>query len=364
MNTYIVQMTSTIATNATNIIDFGKIHDLVIQGYINKTKHPVANLWIYNYTQKTQFEGLWIPETLQSRGLILNAKNEIVARPLPKFFNLEQHVGDLPSRDFNVFEKLDGSLGILYWLNGQPFIATRGSFNSDQANYANSKLLPKYHDHIKKFDRNYTYLFEIIYPINRIVVDYKEAQKLVLLAIIHTQNAKELDIFGVDYPDKAKFFKEFKDLSLLQRSINVVDEGYVLHWTNGLRLKYKFSEYVRLHKILTNVTNLTIWEYLRKGKDFEELLEKVPDEFFGWLQTTKSKIEQDYKNLKTSIEVVFKSLDRNLDRKSLANYIITNHKPLAHYLFALLDNKSTEDSLWNQIRPNFSKSFNNTDIQN
>lgn len=53
-----------------------------------------------------------------------------VARPFPKFFNLDEAIANgeqLPAEAFEVTEKLDGSLGILYWLDGEPRLATRGT---------------------------------------------------------------------------------------------------------------------------------------------------------------------------------------------------------------------------------------------
>ncbi len=76
----------------------------------------------------------------------------------------------LKSSNFDVYEKMDGSLGILYWIDDKPFLATRGAFESEQA-IKGTELLRK-HQNLNKLNRNYTYLFEIIYPSNRIVVDY------------------------------------------------------------------------------------------------------------------------------------------------------------------------------------------------
>ena len=94
----------------------------------------------------------------------------------------------LPNEPFEVYEKLDGSLGILYWLGDEPYIATRGSFESPQAQIA-TELLRAYD--LSGLDRRRTYLFEIIYPENRIVVNYDDRRELVLLAIIDTATGRE-----------------------------------------------------------------------------------------------------------------------------------------------------------------------------
>jgi RNA ligase len=45
-----------------------------------------------------------------------------------------------PTENFEVYEKMDGSLGIVFWYRGQWVVATRGSFTSDQANKAREIL--------------------------------------------------------------------------------------------------------------------------------------------------------------------------------------------------------------------------------
>jgi T4 RNA ligase (RNA_lig_T4_1). len=97
---------------------------------------------VLNYTEEVQFNKRWDSITLASRGLILDTAGKIIARPLPKFFNMEE-LPSIPNEPYEVHEKLDGSLGILYWLDGQPAIATRGSFTSWQAEEATKVLHEK-----------------------------------------------------------------------------------------------------------------------------------------------------------------------------------------------------------------------------
>ena len=135
---------------------------------VSVQKHPDADLFIYNYSPKVQYDKLWNEITLQTRGLILDAEMNVVAKPFGKFFNLEEHQPEeIPQLPFDVFEKMDGSLGILYWLNDKPFIASRGSFESEQAIKATEILHQRYADTFIRLDKNSTYLFEIIYPTNQ-----------------------------------------------------------------------------------------------------------------------------------------------------------------------------------------------------
>jgi hypothetical protein len=107
-------------------------------------------------------------------------RRRIVARPFAKFFNYGTPQAVIPAEPFVVTEKIDGSLGILYYLDGEPHIATRGSFTSEQAARAR-RCCASYEI---EWTPGTTPLFEIVYPENRIVVDYGDRRELVLLAAI------------------------------------------------------------------------------------------------------------------------------------------------------------------------------------
>ncbi|MCC6744610.1 MAG: hypothetical protein IT175_12190 [Acidobacteria bacterium] len=173
-------------------IDWSEIRQLVAGGYVSARRHPTEPLTIYNYTARCQYDGHWTPMTRQCRGLIADDSGQVVARPFPKFFNYgDLAVGEIPDEPFDVFEKLDGSLGVLYRTADGPAIATRGSFTSEQALLATDMLRSRYAG--AEFLDGCTYLFEIIYPENRIVVDYGGESRLVLLAVIDTATGVEVD---------------------------------------------------------------------------------------------------------------------------------------------------------------------------
>ena len=129
------------------------------EGLLYKQIHPTLPLTIWNYTEEVQYNNKWDEITLSARGLVTDEFGTIVARPFTKFFNMEEGK-HTPTTDFEVFEKVDGSLGIVFNYKGEWMIATRGSFTSDQA-IKGKEMLDKYP--VEKLDKNKTYLFEIIY---------------------------------------------------------------------------------------------------------------------------------------------------------------------------------------------------------
>jgi RNA ligase len=340
-------------------MNWEKVEQLITDKYISRQKHPDADLYIHNYSAKTQYESYWCEETELCRGLITDSFNNIIARPFRKFRNISQ-VPNLPAEPFTVTEKMDGSLGILYQLDSVPYIATRGSFVSDQAQKANEILKTKYNK--VPFDSAYTYLFEIVYPANRIVVDYGDTEDLVLLTIIHTETGRELDYSRVYFFGTAngipvvKQYDGITDFSTIEARDNA--EGYVIHFVSGLRVKVKFEEYVRLHRLVTGVNAKTVWELLKNGDSYEELLERVPDEFYNWVKNTVKDLQEKYRAIEVQARHDFNTIwgqDFGATRKGFAEIAKTKANP--NLLFALMDKKDYSQAIWKMLRPAAEKPF-------
>jgi tRNA splicing ligase len=331
-------------------INLDEFSELIDQGYINVQTHNSGKLKILNYTPRTQYERVWNDKTLMSRGLIIDNEGNIVARPFKKFFNLDEPQDEkIPNEPFEVYDKLDGSLGILYFLDNKPFIATRGSFNSTQAIKANEILQNKY-SHVE-FDPNLTYLFEIIFPENRIVVDYHGLEDLILIAITDTNTGKDLPLYDFGIP-LVKRFDGIKDISDLRAIKDTLNEGFVIKFQNSFRVKLKFEEYVRLHRIITSVNSKMIWEHLKDNKPLDDILDRVPDEFFKWVKDTVADLKNKYIEVENIAKSQFKVLE---DRKSTAEYIKNTSYPAI--LFKMLDKKDYSEIIWKLLKPKYEKPF-------
>lgn len=331
-------------------MNISRINELVEQRYIARQKHPAADLWVYNYTQKTQFDEHWTDETLACRGLILDGNGTVVARPFRKFFNYDQV--EVPAEPFEAFEKLDGSLGISYW-NGSDFeIATRGSFLSDQA-AEGTRLLKAASS--GRCDRDATLLFEILYPENRIVIDYGARRELVLLAAIETATGRELphsDLKQFGFPVVERF-DGLTDFAVICAQERPGCEGFVIRFESGLRVKIKHAEYKRLHKLLTGVTPRHVWESLKDGKSLSEMAEHVPDEFYQWLKSVEQKIRDDYGNIEVTCKQQFR--DGFPTRKDAAAYFKTCVYPTV--MFLMHDKRDYSPAIWKLIYPDAASAF-------
>lgn len=344
--------------NETGMINPALLLQRIADGYVQVQTHPTAPYSIYNYTPRTQFERAWDEVTLACRGLILDAEYQVVARPFAKFFNMEEvPAAALPAEPFEVYEKMDGSLGVLYWLDGQPYIASRGSFTSPQSQKANALLYSTYAHALPHLDPAQTYLFEIIYPENRIVVNYGDREELVLLAAIDRETGTET-LPEIGFP-VVKRYDGINDLGQLRALEEDNREGFVVRFRSGLRVKAKFAEYVRLHRLITEVSTLTIWEHLRDNRPLDDLLERVPDEFYHWVKATLASQQAAFDAILATAQAEFRVLDT---RRETAEYFKQCQHP--NLMFFLLDGKTDQlaQAIWKRIRPTFSKPFFQTEV--
>jgi RNA ligase len=352
---------------------------------------------------------VWDEITLNCRGLVLDNEGNVIAKPFPKFFNYEEHnAEEIPNELFEVYEKMDGSLGIWFyyereltyserykiWFSsnyetgmeyyeeivpnfddpyfqptpttkGEWHMATRGSFTSEQS-IKGMEIAIKY-NYDKICVPGFTYLFEIIYPENRIVVDYGKEERLVLLGIINPKGEElpydEIADDGWDIVMKYNTFGEGFDE--LKREISNSKEGYVIRFRNGMRMKIKGDEYVRLHRILTNFSTTDIWELLRSGGDMNEFLERVPDEFDKWVKTTIRDLKYAHFQISERAGKLhdgfrygkYGDVYPEPTKKEFAEFVMKQYEPLRSVMFSMWDKKPYDDIVWKLIKPKWSKPF-------
>ena len=322
---------------------FDLINQEIELGYIVVRQHPVLPLRILNYTPKTQYERHWNAATLACRGLIVDEADNIVARPFQKFFNYEE-LETVPAGPFKVFDKADGSMLIIAIYEGQKIFATRSSFTSEQALKA-KEIYEANYSHIE-LDPEYTYIFEVIFPANRIVVDYGPLEDIIQLATIHTASGREAALVTGFTHVKAY---DIHDLSLLLESTDSENhEGFVVHYDSGERLKIKFAEYKRLHRIMTGVTEKSVLDLLMTGQTLDSLYENVPDEFYKWLRATEAKLLALYKAFEAESLEEFRNIPKEaLTRKDIALYCVSCRH--ASVLFSMLDSKEYASQIWKLV---------------
>lgn len=350
------------------IFKLNEMFELVNLGYLVFQKHPVHDLYIFNYSKKTQFESYWNEITLASRGLVLNSKNKLVARCLPKFFNYQEVPKEkIPTGPFKVYEKLDGSYLQIFKYNDDLIFSSRGSFTSDQAIKAKEIFEKKYSHLADKMEIGINYIFEVIYPTNRIVVDYGDKEDLIMLTTINA-STREDKLIDIGFP----MVKEY-DYTDFETIVNMhIDnhEGFVLRWPDD-RFKSKMKDYVRLHRVLTNCSNRDIWNILKVNGTLDEVLEKVPDEFYDWVRDTEISLRANYTKIENHCLTVFKPLQlllflRNLNQIENKDSILTTkqaalfinkEKKYRSVLYNMYKGMNYSTLIWDMVEPKWEKPF-------
>ena len=351
---------------------------LLAERYVTVRKHPTLDLWIYNYGPKCQYEPYWTEHTRLLRGLIVRGGGgAIVARPLSKFWNLGERIWDAVSGEpipvvppvidapFEVYEKMDGSLGIGFIdADGLPSLATRGSFVSEQARRGTEILRARYASALPKLAArlpDLTFCFEIIYPENRIVVDYADRADVVLLAVLDTRTGRDLPLADFDdlgFPVARTWAcPDFEQIEELCESDELDgQEGFVVRFATGHRVKVKRTDYQHLHRLVTGVTPRKVWERLREGWTVDALVNGTPPGYAAWVRGIADGLTTRHAD--TIAHHAALLAERELpDRRAFAEYAKT--APMPALMFALYDGRpeKADEIVWKALRPEPAEPF-------
>lgn len=337
-----------------------KFESYIEKGLIRKVVSPCKKLVLYNYTDHCTYEKAWDEVTLNARGTVYEiATGKVIAKAFPKFFNYgelseEKKAEVLNAENFEVFEKMDGSLGIVYYYDGEWRVNTRGSFTSDQAIKGKEMIDSNYNmpDHLQ----GCTLLVEIIYPENKIIVDYGQQEKLVILG----SYGKQHEYLPYKYEETCMShvpsvkFNTIEELQAHLVTLDHTEEGYVVRLENGYRVKFKSAEYLALARIMSNMSPLTFWERMENGVIDREFLETLPEEFRDECDKIADRLEKQYKHKGMKYAIEFKSyfISTNITRKEVA--LTCKEKGLnLPAMFAILDKKDDilDKIIKTEIRP-------------
>lgn len=357
-----------------DVVDLDQLAAHIAAGYVNEQWSPDGRLRILNYSHACQYAGAWDATTRACRGLVVDRAGTVWARPFPKFHNVGEHgpgshCGPLPvGASFEVFEKLDGSLAVIFrGPDGEVRITTRGSFVSDQALHAQQVWADRYAD--VDVPPGVTWLAEIIYPENRVVVSYGATDDLFLLAVIDNETGCDLPMPGNWPGPVVQRYDHDGDLERLVElagdDSDIEDgEGWVIRYTTeggpSLRAKVKLSRYLAAHRMLCGLSTTSVWEMLARGDDPLEYLTDVPDEFYRWADRTCDELVLAYQAVEDAARARFAELAPLYgDRKAFAQAVQAD--PYRALLFKLLDEKDIAPTVWRMVKPPWRPAFIDND---
>ncbi len=283
--------------------------------------------------------------TNDCRGLILSKDFEnILSRPFRRFYNYTEK--DAGNSDFNfanalVQEKADGSL-IQVYHDGKKFcVATKGKAFAEgsvalerknsfyelfmaTANFSNNEELQDFFNSIHN-SKDYTYLFELVGPENRVLTPYNESG-IRYLDKVHKEYGEFYQIDSHPYDrymqdleklnqvsNKYQFsglrsyiVKNYEELLEKMNTLELLDEGFVcVEHKTGRRIKIKQASYMTIAKnfvspeakllhAITLVFEHEHEEYLTIFPEQRDLFEYILEKYNFFLQ----KLEAEYNKFK------------------------------------------------------------------
>ena len=346
--------------NLKDIIDYNELKKLIDNRYINVQKHPTEDIYLYNYSKSCQLNKIWNDITCMCRGLIVDKDLNIISRPFVKFFNYEEITDKsiIPDLPFEVYEKLDGSLGIMYWIGDTPYLCTRGSFSSDQALHGTKILHENYSQYFSQLDKSKTYLFEIIWNEDHHCISYGDLDDIFLIGVIDTETGVEDDIYNWQHIFKCtKRYDGVTDYLKIRELFSGENrEGFVVKFSNNFRIKMKYESYFKIHFLRCMLTPKTVFAFVSENKldEARETLKELDEENKIYFE----KIVSDFQNKYNEIETNCKNYIENLKSKYGENYNTDNKdiifeiqkEKYACVLFKMFRNMKYDQIIWNLIK--------------
>jgi RNA ligase len=346
------------------ILDMRKILEYEKEKWINIQRHPLFDISILKYSIHTVYDGKWDELTLLCRGIWIDSSGEVLARPFDKFFNhsekyaIEEFTKKKESgMKYSVTNKLDGSLIIASIVKDKIIVSSSGSFTSTQAQKAEELVYILGYD--KFFEKGKTYIFEYIAPTNKIVVSYGDRISLSLLAIRDTNT-------GIFLPQDKRFdCVENVDITIeeIEKEIECAEyinkEGYVIKFEDESMYKCKYEKYMELHKLVSGINETFIYENVKAGNPWEEILKNAPDEMFAWAEKVAQDIKYDWKDIYEKANAIYNEIpsEIKINKKEFALYVIKNYNEIKHLLFGVNNGKDISEDIWKMVKPKKNTKF-------
>ena len=324
---------------ALKLLEFIKAHEnweeLLTRDPYNLKINRDGDYIIFKYNQLCSDFNL--PEVQEARGIIFRESDwKCVCHPFNKFGNYgESYCPEIDWSTASVQKKVDGSL-MKVWYDHNWHISTNGTIDAFKAplECANKEITSYGElflycltsmgiDHGAKFsannfwqmlDEHFCYMFEMVSPYNRVVIEYNEPKLYYLglrsMVSDNEHSVEELNYFKDVFPSPKRY--PLYTLKEVQEAANALpwnEEGYVVCDAKFNRVKIKSPEYVLAHHGRTNGNIST-------SRLLEIILNNEVDEFLIYADEYKDKIN----NLITEMELFKTQVKLEIINLAPANY--------------------------------------------
>jgi hypothetical protein len=312
----------------------GTLDDLLRLYAIKAKRHPkFQNLVMLKYSQ---IDSPFAEEIVQDcRGIILDESRDwgVVCYTLRKFFNFSETLAaTIQWPTARVEEKVDGSLMQLYHYAGEWHVASSGTpdaggfvMNNNMTDETMSfaqlfwKTFKELEYSTSLFVHEFSYAFELMTPLNKVVVPHT-TKKLALLCVRNRTTGQELAVREhaayLGLPTVKTFqLQSWDECVEAARSLSPAEsEGYVVVDANWNRVKMKSPAYVALaHLRDSSVSSAkAIVNVVRNGESTEFLA------YFPEWQKTFDDVRERYASLVSECDAKYATLKHLTVRKEFA----------------------------------------------
>lgn len=256
-----------------------------------------------------------------------------------------------------VQEKVDGSLIKVWHHDGAWHVSTNGTIDAKDATVSEISPYTTYYDlfmaaaknsnlDITSLNRDYTWMFELISPYNRVVVPYAETElRHIGTRNIHTLEECNINV-GITKP-KAYGFTSLDECISMASELPFSEEGYVVVDKYWHRNKVKSPAYVAAHHLKNNgvVTYERIVGLIRENEQDEFLV------YYPEFKDSFDKVRLAINNFVESVEADKKYAIENVNLESRKDFAMFATKRVCPaFLFGWLDKKcgDVKEWMWNQ----------------
>lgn len=307
----------------------------------------------------------------ECRGLIFNKEGNIISRAFHKFFNCNE----TPETQINkinlynshtITQKLDGSLIRFLNLDGKIVAATKAGVTeiSQQVDeYLQGKN--NYYNFIRStLEAGFTACFEWCSRKNRIVIDYEEDQ-LILTAIRNTTQGNYIPYWNVIELAEHYEIPVVKQIDNLAKQnvellVNQVrglsdDEGIVIQFDDGHKVKIKADDYVLCHKTKDQISQEKNIISIILNNGVDDVISLLPPKDVEKLRAFEKAFWLSLEDVATEIYDLYKSIDKGQSQKDFATMAVASLLPKYQvFMYSLRKGIPIKDLILERIKNNLS----------
>lgn len=225
-----------------------------------------GDLAIFNYGHTCDFSS---PLVQEARGIIINTRTlEIVSWPFRKFGNFgESYADEIDWDSARVLEKVDGSIVKLWYdeENEKWQFSTNATIRAEKASVDHAPYPITFGDviakaenlcniHFDELDKRKTYIFELVSPLTRVVIDYGKTMLYHIGTRSNISGEESDEDIGVIKP-RSYPLQDLEScinavMALNRDGDNIEAEGFVVVDKNYHRIKIKSPHYLVQNKLL------------------------------------------------------------------------------------------------------------------